>query len=134
PEVATQLGYPGQNGRWTDYSPPAIDARTAYLKKSLDRLKAIDRGHREATDHLNYDLYRDLVQSAVDGLRFHHDALPLRFVNVNNLMMPVNQMGGVQQDVPRMISFMPAATRQDYDNIIARLQGVGRLVDQTIVL
>ena len=29
---------------------------------------------------------------------------------------------------------MPAATRQDYENIIVRLQGVGPLVDQTIAL
>lgn len=134
PEAATQLGYPGQNARWTDYSQAAIDARAAYLKKSLERLRTINRDHLEAADQLNYDLYRDLLQTAVDGLRFHNDALPLRFVNVNNLLMPINQMGGVQQDVPRLISFMPTATRQDYENIIARLQGVGALVDQTIAL
>ena len=70
----------------------------------------------------------------MDGLRFHNDAMPLRFVTASNLMMPVTQMGGVQQDVPRIISAMPAAIRQDYENIIARLQGIGTLVDQTIAL
>jgi uncharacterized protein (DUF885 family) len=134
PEAATLLGYPGQNARWTDYSQAAIDARAAYLKKSLERLRGLNRAHLEAGDQLNYDLYQDLLQTAVDGLRFHNDAMPLRFVTAANLMMPVTQMGGVQQDVPRLIGAMPAATRRDYENIIARLQAVRTLVDQTIAL
>ena len=134
PEAATLLGYPGQNARWTDYSQGAIDARAAYLKKSLDRLRGLNRAHLDTNDQLNYDLYQDLLQSAVEGLRFHNDAMPVRFVTAANLMMPVTQMGGVQQDVPRLIGAMPAATRQDYENIIARLRGVRALVDQTIAL
>ena len=134
PEAATQVGYPGQNARWTDYSQAAIDGREAYLKKSLERLRGVNRDHLEPHDQLNYDLYRDLLQTAVDGLRFHNDAMPLRFVTAGNLMMPVNQMGGVQQDIPRLIGFMPSANRQDYENIIARLQGVRALIDQTIAL
>ena len=134
PEAATQLGYPGQNARWTDYSQAAIDARAAYLRKGLERLTAVNREHLEDADRLNYDLYRDLLQTAVDGLRFHNDAMPVRFVTSTSLLMPINQMGGVQQDVPRVIASMPSATRQDYENIIARLQGVGALVDQTIAL
>ena len=134
PEAATQLGYPGQNSRWTDYSQPAIDARAAFLRKGLQRLAALNREHLDEADRLNYDLYRDLLQTAVDGLRFHNDAMPVRFVVASNLLMPINQMGGVQQDVPRVIASMPSATRQDYENIIARLQGVGALVDQNIAL
>ena len=134
PDAATQLGYPGQNARWPDYSPAAIEARAAYLKKSAERLGAIDRAQLDGRDQLNYDLYRDLVDTAVEGLRFHYDALPLRFVNPGSLVMPINQMGGVQQDVPRVIASMPAATRQDYENLVARLQGIGALVDQTIAL
>jgi uncharacterized protein (DUF885 family) len=134
PETATLLGYPGQNARWTDYSRAAIDARSAYLKQSLERVRSLNRAHLDTRDQLNYDLYLDLLQTAVDGLRFHNDAMPLRFVTAANLMMPVNQMGGVQQDVPRIIGAMPAATRRDYENIIARLQRIGPLVDQTIAL
>jgi uncharacterized protein (DUF885 family) len=134
PETATLLGYPGQNARWTDYAQAAIDARSAYLKKSLERLRGHNRAHLEARDQLNYDLYLDLLQTAVEGLRFHNDAMPLRFVTAANLMMPVNQMGGVQQDVPRIIGAMTTATRQDYEDLIARLRGIGPLVDQTIAL
>ena len=70
PEVATSLGYPGQNARWTDYSQAAIDARDAYLTQSAERLSAIDRAQLAADDQLHYDLYRDLVATAVQGLDF----------------------------------------------------------------
>jgi uncharacterized protein (DUF885 family) len=134
PEAATLIGYPGQNARWTDYSQAAIDARGDYLKKSLERISAIDRAALPADDHVDYDLYRELLDTAVKGLEFHNDAAPVRGVIPRNLLMPVNQMEGVQQDIPRVIASMPAATREDYDNIIARLQGVPALVDQTIAL
>ena len=134
PEAATAVGYPGQNARWTDYSPVAIERRNNYLKKSLMRAGSIDPGALPAADQLNYTLYKDLLQTAVDGLQFHNDALPFRGVTARNLMMPVNQMDGVQQDIPRAIASMPAATREDLENIIARLSGAGALVDQTIAL
>src|SRR5512145_1905609 len=44
PETATLLGYPGQNARWTDYSPQAIEGRREYLRRSLERFSSIDRG------------------------------------------------------------------------------------------
>jgi uncharacterized protein (DUF885 family) len=134
PEIATAVGYPGQNARWTDYAPAAIERRDNYLKKSLMRAGSIDPGALPAADQLNYTLYKDLLQTAVDGLQFHNDALPIRGVTARNLMMPVNQMDGVQQDIPRVIASMPTATREDLENIVARLLGAGTLVDQTIAL
>jgi uncharacterized protein (DUF885 family) len=134
PEVATQFGYPGQNARWTDYTQPAIAARAQYLKESAGRLMAIDRATLEANDQLNYDLYRDVLDTAVAGLQFHNDALPIRGVVPHNLLMPVNQLEGVAQDIPRIIALMPAATRGDYENLVARLKGVAPLVDQTMAL
>jgi uncharacterized protein (DUF885 family) len=134
PEVATALGYPGQDARWTDYSAAAIDARADYLKQSVSRLGAIDRAGLDAAGQLNYDLYRDLLDTAVAGLAFHNDAIPIRGVIPHNLLMPINQLEGIAQDIPRTFTLMPAATRGDYDNIIARLEGIAPLVDQTIAL
>jgi uncharacterized protein (DUF885 family) len=134
PEAATLLGYPGQNARWTDYSPAAMDARDAYLRKSLERFAAIDRARLPAEAHVSHDLYRDLLETAVKGLAFHHDALPLRGVVPVTPLMPVNQMAGIQQDIPRVIASMPAASRRDYEDIVARLERAGTLVDQTIAL
>jgi len=134
PEIATAFGYPGQNARWTDYTPSAIDARARYLKESASRLTSIDRATLARNDQLTYDLYRDLLDTAVAGLAFHNDALPIRQVTPHNLLMPINQLEGIPQDIPRTIALMPAASRDDYENIISRLQGVGPVVDQTMVL
>jgi uncharacterized protein (DUF885 family) len=126
PEVATSVGYPGQERRWTDYSQAAIDARAAYLRKSRASLASIDPAMLKGDDRLNYELYRQLLDTAVEGLGFHNDALPIRGVIPHNLRTPLNQLEGVQQDVPRTLSLVPAASQADYENIIARLQGVGR--------
>ncbi|HEY3045704.1 MAG TPA: DUF885 domain-containing protein, partial [Vicinamibacterales bacterium] len=134
PEVATAFGYPGQNARWTDYSQSAIDARAKYLKDSAGRLSAIDRASLDTNGQLTYDLYRDVLDTAVAGLEFHNDAMPMRGVIPHNLLMPMNQLEGIAQDIPRTIALMPTATLEDYENIVSRLEGIAPLVDQTIAL
>lgn len=134
PEFATSAGYPGQNARWTDYSPAMIEARSTYLKNSLSSLGTIGRAALAADDQINYDLYQDLLDTAVKGLEFHNDALPIRSVIPHNLLMPINQMEGLLQDIPNTIAYMPAATVADYQDLVSRLATVAPLVDQTIAL
>jgi uncharacterized protein (DUF885 family) len=134
PELATAYGYPGQNMRWTDYSPAAIDARAEYLEKSLGRLKGIDRAQLSGEEQVNYDLYTDLLETAVKGLEFDNDAVPIKNVIPHNLMMPMNQLEGIQQDIPRTFAMMPSATREDYENIVLRLERAATLIEQTIAL
>ena len=134
PEVATSVGYPGHDTRWTDYSPAAIQSRKDALQRSIDRLRSFDPATLGADDRLNFDLYREMIDSAIRGLAFENDALPIRGVIPHNLLMPMNQLEGVQQDVPRTISLMPAASVADYEHIVTRLRGVPVLVDQTIAL
>src|SRR4051812_12912041 len=116
PEMATAIGHPGQNMRWTDYSPEAIEGRAAYLENGLKRLLQIDRAELAPAEQVNYDLYCDIVDTAVKGLAFHNDALPIRSVIPHNLLMPMNQLEGIQQDIPRTFEMMPATTRDDYEN------------------
>ncbi|MFP5378248.1 MAG: DUF885 domain-containing protein [Vicinamibacteria bacterium] len=134
PETATALGYPGHDDRWTDYSPGAIDARAQYLRDSLARHRAVDIAALDPAARLDYDLYLRMLEAAVRGLDFHNDALPVRGVIPRNLRMPVNQLEGVHQDVPRTLSLMPAATAADYERIATRLEAVPALVEQTIAL
>jgi uncharacterized protein (DUF885 family) len=134
PETATSFGFPGQDDRWTDYSQAAIDKRNARVRDTLAKLKAISRKELDAHDQLNYDLYLEMIESASRGLDFNNDALPIRGVIPHNLSMPINQLEGIQQDVPRTIALMPAATETDYRHIVRRLGGISVLVDQTIAL
>jgi len=122
PEFATYVGYPGQNARWTDNSLPAIERRKRELEDPLAVVKTIRRDRLSPTDRLNYDLFRRGVEEQIEGRRFKDE------------YFAVTQLDGVQQDVGRLLAQMPTTSVQDYENILARLNGVPALVDQTIVL
>ena len=122
PEYATAVGYPGQNARWTDYSVEAIARRKRELNDPLTALRAIDRNKLGSTDQLNYDLFARNATDALDESRFPGE------------LMPVTQLDGVQQDVPRIFAQMPSGTVREDEDIIARLRAVPVLVNQTITL
>ncbi len=122
PESATYRGDRRYDDRWTDQSPEAIARRKARLPLALEVLEQIDREALSPTDQLNYDLFSYQRARRVEGSRFPGE------------LMPINQMGGIQQGIPRLLAVMPKVTAEDYGNIMARLEGIPRLVDQTIAL
>jgi len=122
PEFATEVGYPGLNDRWSDNSLEAIARRNRELQAPLKVLQSIARTTLNAADQLNYDLFRRGIEQAIEGIQFHGE------------YMPVNQMGGVQQEPPRVLEQSPRATVKDYENIIARLNALPKVIDDTIVL
>jgi uncharacterized protein (DUF885 family) len=122
PEWATYVGYPGQNRRWTDNSLTAVERRKRELQTPLEVLRTIDRTKLVAGEQLNYDLFRREIEQNIEGTRFKGEYIP------------VNQLGGVQQDVPELFEVMSHKSVQDYEDIIARLKDVPTLVQQTLVL
>src|SRR5437899_6370463 len=58
PEFATEVGYPGQNDRWTDSSLEAIERKKRELRAPLKVIQSLDRAKLSATDQLNYDLFK----------------------------------------------------------------------------
>jgi len=77
PEAATSAGFPGQNRRWSDDSREGIDARIRHLHESLTKLKSISRDALPAGEQLNYDLYRERLETTEEGLQYGDD--PCRF-------------------------------------------------------
>jgi uncharacterized protein (DUF885 family) len=134
PETATAYGYPGENNRWTDYSLEAIARRNQHLRQSLAELEAIPRNELPPAEQLNYDLYHEQLRITIEGLAFHGDAFPLQNEFPTVLYAPINQMGGVQQYIPDVITQMPFEKTSDYRDLIARLNGVPAEIDQTIAL
>jgi uncharacterized protein (DUF885 family) len=134
PEAATAIGFPGQNRRWTDDSQEGIEARTRHLRESLVKLKTISRDALPAEDQLNYDLYRDLLETAEEGLQYGDSPAPFRDVVPGNSWMPITQMGGIQQGAAETLSTMPHRTVADYEDILARLDALPKNVEQTLVL
>jgi uncharacterized protein (DUF885 family) len=123
PEWATYVGVPGQNGRWTDRSASAIARRKAEMELPARALASIARSKLSAGDQLNYDLFRRANQERLEGRRFPWE------------LMPISQLGGIQQSVAQMLSErMPARTEADYDAILSRLRATPVVVDQTIAL
>jgi uncharacterized protein (DUF885 family) len=134
PEAATAVGFPGQNRRWSDDSPDGIEARVRHLHESFSELNSISRAALPAEEQLNYDLYRELLETAVEGLQYGDDPAPFRDVVPGNLWMPITQMGGIQQGSASTLADMPHQTAADYEDILARLEALPRNVEQNIAL
>ncbi|HEY9871023.1 MAG TPA: DUF885 domain-containing protein [Candidatus Obscuribacterales bacterium] len=122
PEWATAVGYPGQNGRWTDMSLAAIARRKRELDAPLGALRSIDRSKLDQEDQLNYDLLKYRLEMEIEGRRFPDE------------LLPVNQLQGVQQSAATILMDNPTATVRDYEDILSRLRGVPTVIDQTILL
>ena len=121
PELATEVGAAGQNDRWTDVSAAAVARRKAELDLPLKALATIDRAKLGPEDALDYDLFKRRAEARLEGRRFPWE------------LMPLNQLGGIQQSIPQMLGDqMPTRTAADYDAIVSRLRGITVLVDQTI--
>ena len=120
PESATWRGYPGQNHRWSDLSLKALNESKATDRLTLKTILSVDRAKLTEANQLNYDLFRRNAEMAVEKQNFPGEYLVL------------NQMEGLPRDVPSMIEMMAAENIEDYENILSRLGGVPRLVDQTI--
>jgi uncharacterized protein (DUF885 family) len=131
PEMATAVGFPGQNRRWTDESPAGFDARVNHLRESVATLQQFHREWLPSSEQLNFDLYHELLETAVQGLPFGDDPMPFRGVTPANRWMPMNQMGGIQQGAAETLATMPHEKLSDYEDIIARLEALPAVVDQT---
>ena len=122
PEWATQQGQPYGQDRWTDLSFAAIERRHQEDRDGLAVLQSIDRAQLDAANQLNYDLLLDGLQNSVDGQAFAQELLPM------------NQMGGPQQDAANMLAMMPAQRLDQMENQLARLTALPQLIDQSIAL
>jgi len=122
PEFATFLGIPGLNDKWSDSSFESIEFGRATSKKILAALESVDRAKLKTAEQVNFDLAVRRLKSGIEGTRFPGEYLA------------VNQVGGVQQGIPQLLAVMPTGSVKDYENIIARLRGIPKVIDQTIAL
>jgi len=121
PLRATYLGDHRFDDRWPDVSAVALERRHAGDVAVLETLRSIPTSQLSADDRLNHQLFQRLYQDKVDAYAWGRQYLP------------VTQRSGVQTaaETAERIQF---ATVQDYRNWIARLEGLGVYVDQTIAL
>jgi uncharacterized protein (DUF885 family) len=122
PEFATDVGDSRFNDRWQDRSLAAIDLRKQEIKAPVKVILSINRARLSANDQLNYDLFRRNVEDALEGSRFNAE------------LAPMTQLNGIQQDLVRTLTISPHARLRDFDDMLARLDGIPKVVDQTIAL
>ncbi|HUF17024.1 MAG TPA: DUF885 domain-containing protein, partial [Thermoanaerobaculia bacterium] len=122
PNAATYVGDPRYDDLWPDSSPEAIERREEHARALVDELEGLDRERLSPEGRLNYDLMLRNARLTVEAQKFPGELVPL------------NQMGGVHQDVADLLQMQPRRTVEEYEKVIQRLRGVATLVDQDIAL
>lgn len=122
PEWATYVGYAGLNDKLSDQSLPAIIRRQKETRAWLKKLQAIPRALLKGEDRVSYDLAERNLKMSLESDGFGDD------------YMPVNHMNGFQIDFTELLSAMPVSSRQDYENILARLEALPGLIQQNQIL
>ena len=118
PEMATSVGYPGFDDRWTDMSLAAIERRMADTREYLARLETIDRDQLSPADQLDYDLFHENLTHQVASQRFPAE------------LLAISQLGGVHQEIPQTLEIMPRRSVNDYELMLARLRRAPVLIAQ----
>jgi uncharacterized protein (DUF885 family) len=121
PEFASILGDKRWNDKVTDFSQEEIDAGLAKSKEFFDRFEAIDpTGFPE----------QEALTRTLSIRSFREDLEDARF---KNWQMPVTQIYGIHIDAPQLVSLLSFQTVKDYDDYVARLKALPRLMDQNVV-
>jgi uncharacterized protein (DUF885 family) len=117
PEWATQAGYPGQNRRWTDYSPAGFERRRRVFTEIQRGLGGIRRDQLNEADRLSYDVAMDYFTMQLSQPPRDHSAGGYGYT-------PLTQVDGAHIDIAQILPQMPARTVADYEDIVARLRAV----------
>ncbi len=122
PEYSTYIGHSELDDRLGDASPETIAFARRLSHQELAALDSIARSRLAAAEQVNYDLLRWRLEQAIEGEKFPSE------------LMPVNQLGGVHQDLVDLLAAMPARNVQDFENRLARLRAFPQAIEQTIDL
>jgi len=121
PTWASSLGDRRWNDRWPDLSLEAIAARHDADVAALARLDAIDARALAPPGRLDLEMYRRVLDERIESHRYRRH------------LVPFNQRGG-PHNAYDTVERLRLASVQDYDDWLARVRAVGRLVDQNLAL
>ena len=125
PEWATTAGFPGQNRRWTDYSPAGFERRRRVFAELQRGLEGIRRDRLGEADQLSHDVAADFLAMQLSQPARDHSTGGYGYT-------PISQVDGAHVDLAQILAQMPRRTAADYDDIVARLRAVPVLVDGLI--
>jgi len=112
PEFASSIGDKRYNDQTTDYSVAAVNDQLAREQKFLMRLATIDATGFTDQEKISQDLLIRRFEMDEEGAEF------------KDWEMPLDQMGGIYSDYPRLAAQLSFETVKDYDDWIARLHAL----------
>ncbi len=120
PETATMYGDKRFNARLSDVSPEAIEADLQQTRKFLTRFEAIPTAGLSEQEQLNRTLMIRRLREQIDGAQF------------KPWEMMIDQFGGTHLWLAQLPSVTTFTTAKDYEDYVARLRQMPRLMDQVI--
>ena len=121
PEFASILGDKRWNDKLTDFSQKAIEADLAKSREFLGRFEAFDATGFPEQEALTRTLQIRRYKEELEDARFR------------NWEMPVTQIFGIHIQAPQLVSLLSFETVKDYDDYLARLRQLPRLMDETMI-
>lgn len=122
PEYATVIGDARFNDRLSDYSLASLQAMAAKRREFLGRLERIDAARLSPPDRLNRALLMGQLRRDIEAFR-------LRLFEE-----PFNQFNGEHLDLTEIGQTAPFLSARDYENYLARLKQVPRVIGEWIEL
>lgn len=122
PDFATYVGYPGVGDRLPDFSEEMRDFGRRLGRIQLAALSSIDRSALTEPERLSYQLLHRQFTTAHDTGERTRGLGTLLVTRMNNRIT-----AGL-----RLLTYMPAESVRDYEDMLARLRGFPRMVDQGI--
>lgn len=119
PEQATALGDYRYNAQLSDASLADIERQHAENTAFLARLRAIPTTGMAETDRMSHQILERLLLRAIVSYQLGNDKMPL------------NQLNGIHSALADLPSRVPLESVQQYEDYIARLQQIPRVLQQT---
>lgn len=118
PELATYVGFPEFNDRWSDLSPAAIARRRVELARTRRVLEGVDASQLDPDSRLYRDLFDAYLRLDEEGARFPTEYLIF------------NQLQGPQAGVAHMLSLMSTSTTRGVEDVLARMKSAPAMLRQ----
>jgi len=120
PEFATIIGDYRYNDRWSDMSLAHVQQHKRDAEAWLERFNAVDTTGFPEQEKLNQVLMVRNLEEDLEGIRFQ------------TYEMPIDQFHGVHLELPQFVAVIPFDSTKHYDDYLARLHQIPRLLNQVI--
>lgn len=115
PSFATELGLPGHETEYPDFSPAGHDAFAAAAREALDALDGLEP--EDDVDAVTLDAMRERL-----GLELEIHESGWGLAELNNIESPAQQIRAI-------FDLMPTATTTDWEHIAGRAHNIGGAID-----